>query len=289
VQKVAAELDELYTQVRYNLGLPPASDAKIALKVVVEAAPIRRAQLGHQHQPIVVVSPVLLLAPDSLTEEAILRQSILLHLVNHAGREAFSNHWIPSRWHSLFNAVRLWQLWDLGGALAGPREPLLRWLYVDVPGRKGDSHPPLPSNYAELCALYAVWDLVPIQTAIPFVCNNRDPTRLYMLVKAHLLAAGDRPDGFANLIPPPSDAYDPRLPHERYGSQPYGQDGLVSLLMVSLLDYIAATYGRADIRALWSALPEHDDWQTLMPAVFGVSAVEFEAGWQAYLDEMFHN
>lgn len=40
--------------------------------------------------------------------------------------------------------------------------------------------------------------------------------------------------------------------------------------------------------ARWiAALGDHGDWESLVPAVFGVSAAGFEAGWQAYLADHY--
>lgn len=44
-----------------------------------------------------------------------------------------------------------------------------------------------------------------------------------------------------------------------------------------------ATYGRERLPTLVASLGHYDSWETLIPAVYGVSPAEFEAGWQAYL------
>jgi hypothetical protein len=50
-----------------------------------------------------------------------------------------------------------------------------------------------------------------------------------------------------------------------------------------LIDYAVTTYGREQLPMLVAGLGHYDRWETLIPAVYGVSAAEFEAGWQAYL------
>jgi hypothetical protein len=50
-----------------------------------------------------------------------------------------------------------------------------------------------------------------------------------------------------------------------------------------VMEYAAATYGPPRIPVLVAALNQHERTETLIPAVFGVSADEFEAGWQIYL------
>ena len=53
--------------------------------------------------------------------------------------------------------------------------------------------------------------------------------------------------------------------------------------LATLVEYVVATYGRERLPALVAGLGQYESWDTLLPAVFGVSATEFEAGWQAYL------
>jgi hypothetical protein len=38
---------------------------------------------------------------------------------------------------------------------------------------------------------------------------------------------------------------------------------------------------------LLTALPRHERWETLIPAVFGLSLEEFESGWRAFLEERY--
>ena len=53
----------------------------------------------------------------------------------------------------------------------------------------------------------------------------------------------------------------------------------------SLIVYVVDVYGCEYIPLLLRALGEHNSWHTLAPAVFGISALEFERGWQAYRQE----
>jgi hypothetical protein len=47
------------------------------------------------------------------------------------------------------------------------------------------------------------------------------------------------------------------------------------------------TYGRDQLPVFVTALDEYSTLDTLIPAVFGVTRVEFEAGWQAYLAQRY--
>jgi hypothetical protein len=51
------------------------------------------------------------------------------------------------------------------------------------------------------------------------------------------------------------------------------------------VDYALAIYGQERLAALVTGLGVYGTWEELIPAVFGVPLAEFEAGWQAYLDE----
>jgi hypothetical protein len=51
----------------------------------------------------------------------------------------------------------------------------------------------------------------------------------------------------------------------------------------TLIEYVVDGYGRERLPALVEGLRHYDTWEALVPAVFGVSVNEFEAGWHAYL------
>jgi hypothetical protein len=56
-----------------------------------------------------------------------------------------------------------------------------------------------------------------------------------------------------------------------------------TVALATLIEYAVAAYGRDRLPALVAGLGQYESWDTLLPAVFGVSATEFEAGWQAHL------
>jgi hypothetical protein len=60
-----------------------------------------------------------------------------------------------------------------------------------------------------------------------------------------------------------------------------------AVAVATLMAYAAATYGAERIPVLMANLHVHDRWETLVPAVYGVSAGAFERGWQAYLMERY--
>ena len=52
-----------------------------------------------------------------------------------------------------------------------------------------------------------------------------------------------------------------------------------------MVDYVAATYGRGKLAALFEACGVYSGWDDLIPAVFGVSVDAFEKGWQEYVTQ----
>jgi hypothetical protein len=51
-----------------------------------------------------------------------------------------------------------------------------------------------------------------------------------------------------------------------------------------LMVYIAAIHGRDEIPRFMHGLSQHEGWDELIPAVFGVTVEEFEAGWNQWID-----
>lgn len=103
-------------------------------------------------------------------------------------------------------------------------------------------------------------------------CNDREQTSWYFswwfdrdaLTQLTQLAAPGSPDIYLDSMN--------KLTHP-------GQ----TVALATLFEYVVATYGRERLPALLLGLSQHSTWETLIPAVFGVSQTEFEAGWQAYL------
>lgn len=54
-----------------------------------------------------------------------------------------------------------------------------------------------------------------------------------------------------------------------------------------LVEYILQAYGYAQIPVLLDAFATHSTWETLIPAVFDMTASEFEDNWHAYLIEKY--
>ncbi|MBV7338786.1 hypothetical protein KFU94_63320 [Chloroflexi bacterium TSY] len=57
------------------------------------------------------------------------------------------------------------------------------------------------------------------------------------------------------------------------------------LMANPLMEYIMVTYGHSYLLPLLDGFSQHETWETLIPAVFDISASEFEVQWHAYLRE----
>ena len=56
-----------------------------------------------------------------------------------------------------------------------------------------------------------------------------------------------------------------------------------TVVLATMVEYAVVTYGRERLPTLVAGLGQYESWETLIPAVYGVSPTEFEAGWQVYL------
>ena len=67
----------------------------------------------------------------------------------------------------------------------------------------------------------------------------------------------------------------------------WSNHGVRNMVASTVVAYGVETYGRDTLGPLLRATSEHETWESLVPAVYGVSAETFEAGWRAYLAEQY--
>jgi hypothetical protein len=53
------------------------------------------------------------------------------------------------------------------------------------------------------------------------------------------------------------------------------------------VEYAVSAYGRERLPALLGGMHHYATWETLIPAVYGISAAEFEAGWRNYVKAQY--
>jgi hypothetical protein len=271
VADAAPRLEQLYARLRRDFGLAATEAAQvIPVEVVTEPQPPGLRYM-HRAYTLIVPSPALLEVPleleagDALYQAAVYPlASLVLREVQHAYPPIWMNN--ATHWWPLLAALPLWAVWDEGGPLAASHADIVRWLLHNAQASAPSVYQTLPDDYARLCAAYQVWHLMPADMGIPLACTAGDTTKW-------------------------SKRWTPALPLRldelptramSYSSVPsYSASQMLG--MATLIEYVVATYGRAALPRLVTALGEHAGWHTLIPAVFGVSAAEFEAGWHAYL------
>jgi hypothetical protein len=116
----------------------------------------------------------------------------------------------------------------------------------------------------------------PLEVSIPIDCWPQTLPHREIVTWRYPL-----PDGAAMRLPPVDDA---RI---RMDEPTMSVHPAATVALATVVAYAAATYGPARIPRLVAAASEHEGWETLLPAVFGVSMDEFETGWQAYLAEQY--
>lgn len=79
----------------------------------------------------------------------------------------------------------------------------------------------------------------------------------------------------------------PALYNYPYRSASSGQTERDARVFASLIEYATQKYGAGRLPLLLSELQQPVTWERLIPAVFDVSAAEFEAGWWVWLEEEY--
>jgi hypothetical protein len=276
VSTVASQVDALYATLRRNVGLPITLGAeKLVIEVSVTQPPGQAIPWNHAPDYIRVPSPALYLAPVELTDADLLAQSIALSLLEHVLAQASEQYAVEESWQLMLDGLRLWQLWDLDLPLSVWREDIVQWMYMDLPAIPPEQPLVLPSRYRDLCAAHKLWMSSLVQLYIPSRCAEGDREN-WFLSPSSTRGAPTRLDQLVPLLLPAEDGDAQGEP--QHVSRP-GQ----AVALATLIEYTVATYGRERLPALVAGLGQYESWNTLLPAVFGVSAHEFEAGWQAYL------
>jgi hypothetical protein len=262
--------------LQHNVGVDlPSSAARLRIAVQVTKTPGQTALWLVTTERIVVPSPAVYRAPVTLSDTELLVQSIMLPLLDNVIAQVAKHDRLGSRWQPMLRGLRLWQLWDLDLPLATWRQDVVQWLYLDLPTSEPRQPLPLPNRYPALCSVHKLWLPSPLQIDIPFICTEHERGNPY-------LALGSRRD-----LPTQLDQLTgPTLLDEDTTQAPAPDPGSYvgrAVVWATLIEYAVATYGRERLPALLAGMGQHASWETLLPAVYGVSPAEFETGWQEYL------
>lgn len=276
VAVVAPKLEAIYATMRANFGVqdgfsPEQWLIEVSLTQPPGAAVTDMDKLGL----LLVPSPSLYLTPTEISDVELLAQSLTLSLLDSIIKEASERYRLDSTWQPLLQGLRLWQLWELDLPLATWRDPVVQWLYLDLPGT-GSDEVVLPQQYEQLCAAHALWLPSPTEIDIPLLCTALDKEAWYSAT----WGARSPLTHLQQLVTPASQVTSTTELSETDHQAPRGQ----TIALATLVEYAVTTYGRDRLPALVAGLGQHDSWETLLPAVYGVSVTEFDAGWQAYLE-----
>jgi hypothetical protein len=178
----------------------------------------------------------------------------------------------------LLGGVRLWQVWQGDLPLASWREPLVQWVYSDARAWLPEQAEVVPSFRTEFCAMHRLWMTTPLSLQVPSTCYDT-------------IDQAERFLSWRSIYEPPLSLAQVPLMTLEMALQPYPMSWsahpAATVALATVMEYAAATYGPKRIGVLVAEVSEHESWATLIPAVFDVSAEEFEAGWQAYLAEQY--
>lgn len=150
----------------------------------------------------------------------------------------------------------------------------MKWLYADAPIVASARVVRLPEHYEALCTAHNLWMASPAQIGTLLWCHRLEQeTSLFwwsqFVPPIHLaqLTESLSPNGYRE----PS-----------HGTEMVTYPGQ-TVALATLLEYAVATYGRGRLPVLVAGLGQYESWETLIPAVYGISPAAFEAGWQRYL------
>jgi hypothetical protein len=121
-----------------------------------------------------------------------------------------------------------------------------------------------------LCRIYRIWQISPLDLRIPLTCNEQHDLAVYNLpAQAHPDLLLPQQESFANGTSVLVHAF-----------------GNV-VIVETIIEYVSVAYGREQLPLLLETSGQHASPETLIPAVFGVTLAEFEAGWQRYMAENY--
>jgi hypothetical protein len=266
--EVAPRLDQLYDRMLRDFTVSSAAAPLPITIEVVAAKPPAGYTLSFAKRTIVIPSPALLSVPTELADATVLHQSVvypLARLVLTTVVDPYPASWrlVAVQWRLVVEALILWELWEDEGPLAVGKDDVVRWLYLNSQAVPASARTVLPANYERLCGAYRLLGLSPLSLSIPLSCTEVDHSQWSPWIYTGM------PTRLAGL------------------SYPMGYEAAASagatVALETVIEYAVATYGRAQLPILVAGLGQHESWDTLLLAVFGTSATEFEAGWRAYL------
>jgi hypothetical protein len=292
--EAALALDAIYTRLCQDLGLSPTVGEKIIVEILTD--PTTESDLYIAGNRLGISSFALHQMPVEFSEAEVLVQLVKVAFARHLLNEVAAI-WIKDvdrsldwAWGPLLTGLHLWLAQDQEGFLDEQYHDLVGWYYREGKGVHMYEAESLPSDYQMLCQICRMLGVDARNLAIPFDC-----------------LADLKIDGASYYILPPLtttlrdlDSFYPVpvmtaiLDDQALASYHTYANGILfysfmgtNIASFTLIDYAVETYGRETLPVLMDALGTHPHWITVIPAVYGVSVAEFEAGWRSYLQEKY--
>lgn len=275
VREAAPLLDAVYLHIHTALEvpLPVASDPAEKIQIHVASAQEAAAYLWYdKDKPLWVDSPWLLRLPNSVTDGQALAEMAAFTLRRSAVNELLSPlSKMDEPTAGLRGGLRLWLAWEERLLAQSHKTGIVGWHYQNA------SHSPqrLPVSFPERCELFNSWQIVFSTVPLFFYCS---------MEPAVVLSTYSRPPTSLAWLPISQPQYLSSVDGSGESSS-YLQGQAIAF--ATLLEYAAHTYGSGSVAALLRAAREGKHWTTAAPECFGLSAAEFEAGWQAWLAETY--
>jgi hypothetical protein len=292
VRQAAARLDALYPALYMAFFPAPPTGDKPIVVVTPEQTPGVVAWITFHDTAddaprlaLRLASPGAYLAPVEIRDEDLLAQALALALLDELSTQAGTHYALGARWTPLGHALGLAALWRSDLPLAVWRVPVVRWLTSAPPSGEPAVALRPPEFGPALDAQHRLWMGTPEAIGIPVSCGHiaghmADPTPC---ADVHVSVA---PVKLAQLVGPLASQGATGYLNSLGGGWASSNSGVI-VALATVLDYAAAAYGEARLPELLAAAPQHCEWETLVPAVFGISAAEFETGWHVYLAEQY--
>jgi hypothetical protein len=256
VAAIVVEIDAIYADLRQDYGLLPAQE-RVGVELLTAPPPYPRR--CYSRNQVCIGSPALAALPAAVAESEALQLWLLQELVYQVRREALeAAPWRPS-WQYAAQALPHLALRRNSTQVAAWERDLASWLYGGAATPDGQR---LAQELARLCDAHR---------PLPQLAEAYGIASLHLCTTPPAWVAPEPPAHLRDLV----------LPDGELAVTYMTWQGAVAFQTV--LDYTIATYGRQALPELVAGFRRYDTWAELIPAVFGVSAAKFEAGWQAYL------
>lgn len=270
VLAAAPQVETVYLALRRDLGLPLLPTRRVMV-VRPDDRPVEfDFPTGELRHP----SPQLLELPAGISDESALFRSLTLYLINELVRESFDRYAYGQAWmwsNLTESGLRNW-LQLQSGVLDTGLAVLVPWLLETDPTAAAQ----LPAGVAEECQLMAGLGVRMLMLPCTPEIQKARPNRASALELVRLTTTYDF--DFTN------DANAAGTPSGPMWREETRQE-IVAATTIFL--YAGETYGVEQLPAFLKALGDHRGWTGVLPAAYGVSVAEFEAGWRGWLAAEF--